>query len=42
VDAKKKREMLHRVPTQKLIVSIKKDLRRQIRAAASSGKSKKK
>jgi hypothetical protein len=40
VDEKKKREMLKKVPTRTLLASVKKDLRRQIRAAA--GKSKKK
>ena len=42
MDEKKKREMLQKVPTRTLLASIKKDLKRQIRASASAGKLKKK
>jgi hypothetical protein len=41
MDEKKKRESLQKVPTKKLVASIKKDLKRTIRAAASKEKSKK-
>jgi hypothetical protein len=37
-----KKEALRRVPTRKLLASIKKDLRRQLRASASAAKPKKK
>jgi len=33
MDEKEKREQLKRVPTRRLIASIKKDLRRQMRAS---------
>ena len=39
---KGRRALLKRVPTRKLIASIKKDIRQIIRASAASGKSKKK
>ena len=38
MDTKKRREMLHKVPMRKLVASIKKDLKRQIRASAAPGK----
>ena len=37
----KKHELLRKVPTRKLIASIKKDLKRGVRASASVRKSKK-
>jgi hypothetical protein len=39
---KGRRELLKRVPTRKLVASIKKELRRQIKAAAAPVKRKKK
>lgn len=39
---KEKKETLQRVPTRKLLASIKKDLRRQLRVSASAAKPKKK
>jgi hypothetical protein len=39
---KEKKEALQRVPTRKLLASIKRDLRRQIHATASAAKPKKK
>lgn len=39
---KGRKEMLKRVPTRTLVASIKKELRRQIRATAASAKPKKK
>jgi hypothetical protein len=39
---KARKKMLKEVPTRKLLASIKKDLRREIRAAAASSKPKKK
>jgi len=41
VDAKEKRDELKRVPTRKLLASIKRDLRRQLRPSASPAKPKK-
>jgi hypothetical protein len=38
---KGRKEMLKKVPTRKLLASIKKDLRKSIRASDSSAKSKK-
>jgi len=40
VDEKKKREQLKKIPTRALVASIKKDLRRQLRAAGKSLKKK--
>lgn len=40
MDEKKKREKLKQVPTRALVASIKKDLRRQVRAAGSPLKKK--
>ncbi len=42
MDAKEKREELKRVPTRKLLASIKRDLRRTIHATASAAKPKNK
>jgi hypothetical protein len=42
MDEKQKREQLRRVPTRKLLASIRKDIRRQLRASASAAKPKKK
>jgi hypothetical protein len=42
MDAKQKREELKKVPTRKLLASIKRDLRRAVRASASAAKPKKK
>lgn len=39
---KARRELLKQVPTRKLLASIKKDIRKTIRASAAAGKSKKK
>jgi len=39
---KGRRELLKRVPTRKLLASVKKDLRHAIRASAASAKHKKK
>ena len=39
---KGRRELLKRVPTRKLLASVKKDLRHAIRASAASAKPKKK
>jgi hypothetical protein len=41
MDAKQKREELKRVPTRKLLASIKRDLRGALRASASPAKPKK-
>jgi hypothetical protein len=41
MDAKQKREELKRVPTRKLLASIKQDLRKSLRASASAAKPKK-
>ena len=41
MDEKQKREQLKRVPTRKLLASIKKDLRRQLRAAPDAKPKKK-
>jgi hypothetical protein len=41
MDAKTKREMLHKVPTRKLLASIKRDIRQQLKASASAAKPKK-
>jgi len=38
---KGRKEMLKRVPTRKLLASIKRDLRQAVRVSASAGKSKK-
>jgi hypothetical protein len=40
MDAKEKREELKRVPTRKLLASIKRDLRGQLRANATAPKRK--
>lgn len=42
MDEKEKREQLKRVPTKKLLASIKKDIRRQLRISAPATKPKKK
>ena len=42
MDEKTKREELKRVPTRKLLASIKRDLRKSLRASASAAKPKKK
>jgi hypothetical protein len=42
MDAKEKREELKRVPTRKLLASIKRDLRSQMHPTASASKPKKK
>jgi hypothetical protein len=42
MDAKQKREELKKVPTRKLLASIKRDLRGALRASASTVKPKKK
>ena len=42
MDAKEKRDELKRVPTRKLLASIKKDLRKQMHAARSAAKPKSK
>ena len=42
MDEKQKREQLKRVPTRKLLASIRKDIRRELRASASAAKPKKK
>lgn len=39
---KEKKEALQRVPTRKLLASIKRDLRKQLQASASTAKPKKK
>ncbi len=39
---KGRKKLLERVPTRKLVASVKKDIRRIIRAAAASAKPKKK
>jgi len=39
MDAKEKREELKRVPTRKLLASIKRDLRKQLHATRSARKS---
>jgi len=39
---REKKEALQRVPTRKLLASIKRDLRKQVHAARSAGKPKKK
>ena len=41
MDAKEKREELKRVPTRKLLASIKRDLRKAMHAARSAAKPKK-
>jgi len=41
MDEKQKREQLKRVPTRKLLASIKRDIRRGLRASASAAKPKK-
>jgi hypothetical protein len=41
MDAKEKREQLKRVPTRKLLASIKRDLRKAMRPAASAKPKKK-
>jgi hypothetical protein len=41
MDAKQKRDELKRVPTRKLLASIKRDLRKSLRASASAAKPKK-
>jgi len=41
MDAKQKREELKRVPTRKLLASIKRDLRKSLRASASAKPKKK-
>jgi len=41
MDAKEKREELKRVPTRKLLASIKRDLRKSLRPTASAAKPKK-
>jgi hypothetical protein len=38
---KGRRKLLEKMPTRKLLASIKKDIRRVIQASAASGKSKK-
>jgi len=38
---KARRKMLEKVPTRKLLASIKKDLRKQLRASAAAAKPKK-
>jgi hypothetical protein len=42
MNEKEKKESLQRVPTRKLLASIKRDLRKQLRASASAPKPKKK
>src|SRR5712692_4991353 len=42
MDEKEKREALKKVPTRKLLASIKRDLRRAVRASASAAKPKRK
>jgi len=42
MDAKQKREELKKVPTRKLLASIKRDLRRSLRPSAAAAKPKKK
>jgi len=42
MDAKQKREELKKVPTRKLLASIKRDLRGALRASVSAAKPKKK
>jgi hypothetical protein len=39
---KGRRKLLEKVPTRKLLASIKKDMRKMLQATASSGKPKKK
>jgi len=41
MDAKEKREELKRVPTRKLLASIKRDLRKALHASRSAAKPKK-
>lgn len=41
MDAKEKREELKRVPTRKLLASIKRDLRKAVHASRSAAKPKK-
>ncbi len=41
MDKKKRQEKLRNVPTRRLVASIKKDLKRQIRASASAKRPKK-
>lgn len=41
MDAKEKREELKRVPTRKLLASIKRDLRKQMNPSRSAAKPKK-
>jgi hypothetical protein len=41
MDAKEKREELKRIPTRKLLASIKRDLRKAMRASRSAAKPKK-
>ncbi len=41
MDEKQKREQLKRVPTRKLLASIKKDIRRDLRASATAKPKKK-
>jgi hypothetical protein len=41
MNEKEKKEALQRVPTRKLLASIKRDLRRQIHAARAASKPKK-
>jgi hypothetical protein len=41
MDEKQKREELKKVPTRKLLASIKRDLRKSLRASASASKPKK-
>jgi hypothetical protein len=42
MDEKEKKEALQRIPTRKLLASIKRDLRKQLRPTASAAKPKKK
>ncbi len=42
MNEQEKREQLKRIPTRRLLASIKKDIKRQLRPAASAAKSKKK
>ncbi len=41
MDAKEKREALKKVPTRKLLASVKRDLRGALKASASTAKPKK-
>jgi hypothetical protein len=40
MDAKKKREALQKIPTRKLLASIKRDIRQRLKASASAAKPK--